>query len=345
MASVTVIGAGIFGLACAWEIARRGHKVHVHEARQIGAGSSGGHVGALAPHVPDNWNPKKEFQLDSLLKAEQFWQQVEEISGLSSGYGRTGRLQPLPDAASAARLQDRIDAAATRWPLHMGMSITDAPQTSLRPASPSGLWLQDGLSGRIAPRAALHALARAIAVAGGAITENSHLDPDQVKGPALWATGAPGLDDLGRDLGKTAGKGIKGQSALLDHATPIDTPQIFGDGLHIVPHADGTVAIGSTSENDFSHDHPDMLLDDILERAFVICPLLRESPVLDRWAGLRPRARSRAPLLGPWPGRSGHFVANGGFKIGFGMAPGIATVMADLILEGTDNIPAAFRLG
>ena len=35
-----------------------------------------------------------------------------------------------------------------------------------------------------------------------------------------------------------------------------------------------------------------------------------------RWAGLRPRARSRAPMLGAWPGRPGHFIANGGFKIG-----------------------------
>ena len=37
------------------------------------------------------------------------------------------------------------------------------------------------------------------------------------------------------------------------------------------------------------------------------------------------------------------FVANGGFKIGFGMAPKIGQVMASLILEGEDHIPDDFR--
>ena len=50
--------------------------------------------------------------------------------------------------------------------------------------------------------------------------------------------------------------------------------------------------------------------------------------------GIRPRAASRQPVLGPWPGRPGHFIANGGFKIGFGMAPKAAQAMADLLLEG-----------
>ena len=52
----------------------------------------------------------------------------------------------------------------------------------------------------------------------------------------------------------------------------------------------------------------------------------------------------RAPMLGQWPGRPGHFIANGGFKIGFGMAPKVATTMADLILNGQDTIPKGFRV-
>jgi glycine/D-amino acid oxidase-like deaminating enzyme len=37
-------------------------------------------------------------------------------------------------------------------------------------------------------------------------------------------------------------------------------------------------------------------------------------------------------------------VANGGFKIGFGIAPMVARVMADLVLEGRDGIPEGFRV-
>jgi glycine/D-amino acid oxidase-like deaminating enzyme len=64
--------------------------------------------------------------------------------------------------------------------------------------------------------------------------------------------------------------------------------------------------------------------------------------VLKRWAGVRPRARTRGPILGRHPLCSGAFIANGGFKIGFGMAPLAGEVMADLILDGTDRIPPDF---
>jgi glycine/D-amino acid oxidase-like deaminating enzyme len=130
---------------------------------------------------------------------------------------------------------------------------------------------------------------------------------------------------------------------LLDQAAP-EAPQLFVDGLHIVPHGDGTVAVGSTSERAFeAADTTDALCDALVERARVAVPVLAGARELARWAGVRPRARGRAPLLGAWPGRPGHFVANGGFKIGFGMAPKVAQVMADLVLSGEDGgIPAGF---
>jgi len=49
-------------------------------------------------------------------------------------------------------------------------------------------------------------------------------------------------------------------------------------------------------------------------------------------------------MLGPWPDRPGHFVLNGGFKIGFGMAPKLAELAADLLLEGRDLVPEGFRV-
>lgn len=343
MASITIIGAGIFGLGCAWELARRGAQVRVIEARHIGAGSSGGTVGALAPHVPDNWNDKKAFQLDSLLMADRFWAGVEQASGLPTGYGRTGRLQPVVDAEAARNLASRIAAAERQWPAEMPMRLSQTPAGPLIPASPSGIWLEDRLTARLNPRAALKALAAAIRATGGTIAEGETASPGALPGPALWTTGTQGLADLSRDLNRSIGQGVKGQSALLRFDAR-NAPQVFAQGLHIVPHADGTTAIGSTSENNFDHERPDALLPPLIERARMICPALAEAPLIEQWAGLRPRARSRAPLLGPWPDRPGHFIANGGFKIGFGMAPKIAAIMADLILTGQDNIPDSFRL-
>ena len=104
------------------------------------------------------------------------------------------------------------------------------------------------------------------------------------------------------------------------------------------------MAVGSTSETGFSDDRPDALLEAVIDRARRLVPVLAQAPVVDRWAGIRPRAASRAPLLGAWPGRPGQFVANGGFKIGFGMAPWVAEVIADLVLDGKDRVPEGWRL-
>ena len=337
---LTVRGGGIFGLCCAWEAARRGAHVRLIETAQIGAGSSGGVVGALAPHVPENWNEKKAFQLDSLLMAEAFWHQVAAASGLPTGYARLGRLQPLENAEAVARAQDRAAEAQSLWQGRAVWQVVQATGAAWEPVSPTGRLIHDTLSARLHPRQATAALVAAIRAQGGEVV----LGEADTSGPVIWATGMAGLMALNNDLGRRVGAGVKGQALVLAHELR-DLPQMQVDGLHIVPHDDGTVAVGSTSENQW--DDPtgvDAQCDALRARAIAAVPALANAPVLERWAGLRPRARSRAPMLGPWPGRPGQFVANGGFKIGFGMAPKVAQVMMDLVLDGVDGIPDGFRV-
>jgi len=336
---LTVRGAGIFGLSIAWEAARRGARVRVIETERVGAGSSGGLVGALAPHVPEQWNDKKAFQLDSLLMAEAWWAAVDAESGVASGYARTGRLQPLADERAVAAARARAVEADILW---QGRAIWQViPATGgWQPDSPSGWLVHDTLTARLNPRPALASLVAAIRARGGEIGPEDGETVD----PVIWAPGTVGLETLSADLGRPMGGGVKGQAALLAHDASA-LPQLFIDGLHIVPHGDGTVAIGSTSERTWSDPAAtDDQLDALIARARAVCPALAEAAVLDRWAGVRPRAASRAPMLGAWPGREGQFIANGGFKIGFGMAPKVAQVMADLVLDGTDRIPPAFRV-
>jgi len=336
---LTVRGAGIFGLSIAWEAARRGARVRVIETVRVGAGSSGGMVGALAPHVPEQWNPKKAFQLDSLLMAQGWWAGVEAASGLTLGYARTGRLQPLADARAVEQARARAVEAAVLWQGRAEWRVIAATGNAWEPVSPTGWLIEDTLTARINPRDALVALVAAIRAVGREVVVGEGVD----EGPVIWATGVSGLADLSAGLGRVVGAGVKGQALLLAHDAGA-APQLFVDWLHIVPHGDGTVAVGSTSENRWEvADATDVQLDALLDRARAAVPELAAAPVLDRWAGLRPRAASRAPVLGVWPGRSGHYIANGGFKIGFGMAPKVAEVMVDLVLDGCDAIPDGFR--
>lgn len=337
MDEVTIRGAGIFGLSIAWECARRGAKVTVVDPHGVAAGSSGGIVGALAPHVPENWNSKKAFQFESLIMAEAFWTQVEQIGGKSAGYARLGRVQPVLDAAALELACQRSETAKSLWQGLATWSVTDtAPNWS--PPSPTGFWIVDTLSARINPNAACHALAAALQAKGGQIAQQA-----DDRGAVLWATGLHDLLRISKARGRAFGAGVKGQAALFafDRAT---APQIFADTLHFIPHEDGTLAVGSTSEREYeSADTVDGQLDRLIEKAQQILPELNKAPVIERWAGVRPRSRSRAPVLGAHPTENGAFIANGGFKIGFGMAPKIAQIMADLILEGRDAIPDEFR--
>lgn len=339
MVDVTIRGAGIFGLSIAWACARRGARVRVIDPHGPGAGASGGLVGALAPHVPENWNDKKAFQFESLIMAEGFWRDVEAAGGVSPGYARLGRLQPVADAAALELAQARARNAETLWRGKAAWRVLPVAEAGgWCPSSPTGQVIHDSLSARMHPRRACAALVAALRVRGVEIETQG---PDA--GRVLHATGVAGLEELGRANGRIVGTGVKGQAALLRFDAGA-VPQIFADNVHIVPHADGTLAIGSTSERDY--DDPqgtDSALDELLDRATRALPLLHGAEVTERWAGLRPRARSRAPMLGAHPLFPGQFIANGGFKIGFGMAPKVAEVMADLMLDGRDDIPPGFR--
>lgn len=335
---VTVMGAGVFGLSVAYACVRRGARVQVIDPKGAASGASGGIVGALAPHVPENWNAKKDFQFESLMMAEAFWAEVASHSGMPTGYCRSGRLQPLMDDAAVALAQARSGTAGELWQGKANWAVVPASGFGKwAPPSPTGLVIHDTLSALIHPRQATMALAAAIVALGGTIESSGH-----PSGQVVWATGWEGLLEMNSHHQRQVGNGVKGQAVLVKYDAA-GAPQLFADTLHFVPHWDGTVAIGSTSEREFEDAYSvDAHLDALHARAVAAVPALAHAPVLARWAGVRPRARSRAPMLGPHPFEDGAFVANGGFKIGFGMAPKVGDVMADLVLEGRNTIPDDF---
>jgi len=338
MVDVTVRGAGIFGLSVAWSCVRRGARVQIVDPDGVGDGASGGVLGALAPHVPENWNEKKAFQLESLLLAEAFWAEVGAVSGQDPSYARDGRLQPIADERQLQQARDRANGAAQFWEDAAVWEVIPSGQSEWEPHSPSGYLVRDTLTARLHPRTAVQTLAQALATLGAPVMREA-----EDEGRVVHATGVADLAQLNAAFGKTVGAPIKGQAAVFQYDAS-GAAQIFAEALHIIPHADGTVAVGSTTEREFiSPTETDAQVDDLIMRARDSVPALCDAPVVQRWAGLRPRTRSRAPMLGAHPLHSGQFIANGGFKIGFGMAPKVGEVMAELMLNDRDDIPEGFR--
>ncbi len=333
---VTVFGGGIFGLSVAWACQKRGAFVRLIDPGGIAAGASGGTVGALAPYAPENWNDIKAFQLTCLSRAAAFWEQIEAASGLGSGFAPSGRLQPLNSADAIDRARKRGENARRLWQGAASWELREVRDfLPWAPGSETGLLVHDTLSARIDPPRACESLGAALRAGGAEI-----LCEGEGEGAIVRATGWRGLAALSAELGLDAGGPVKGQSLLLRHEAPPDAPIITAPGLYIVPHEGGTLGIGSTSERSFDDpESTDAQLDALHERAVALMPALAEAPILRRFAGLRPRAAGGLPLLGPHPRRAGEFIANGGFGIGFAIAPEMGELLARLVLEGRDEIP------
>ncbi|SET40927.1 NAD(P)/FAD-dependent oxidoreductase [Oceanicella actignis] len=346
---VLVIGAGAFGLWTALACLERGMSVTVIDERAPGAGASGGPVGALAPHAPERWSAKADFQLRALVSLPERIAALEARTGLATGYRRIGRAVPLADAAQRAQAEARIAAAARRWP-GARMWIEERAPEAWPLAAPWGLQ-RDDLTARIDPAALCAALSVAVAQEGGRILPGlrarrvgpgwAQIGARRVRARAVvvaagwrsFALLAPWLPG--------AGEPEHGQAALLAMRPPPEAFAIQARGLWIVPHARG-VAVGSTATRRRADRRTDAALEAVIGRARALCPALEGAPVIRRWAAARPRAASRAPLVGPVPGAQGLFAATGGFKIGVAIAHAAAEALGAMIARQPHAMPDEF---
>lgn len=362
---LAVTGAGIFGLSIAHAAIKAGLKVIVLEAKTVGAGSSGGVLGALMPHMPARWNPKKEFQFQALLQLENHIRALEADTGQTCGYSRCGRILPLTTTDKLEHHLERAEESKLRWhPEETGFSYEVEPSGSRSDwldasAAPYGI-VYETLAARTSPRKYLNALRwfvqdkgtliETVRVHGydekiGLIGLEGSLQSINAKHLVL-AGGFSTFDLIEQLTGERIGRGEKGQALSLEGRGLENKPAIYCDGLYVVPHEDGTVAIGSTSDRDYEDDTPSpSRTRELLERATAFCPQLKGRKVLGEWAGIRPRCNRRDPLIGRLPGYDRTYAATGGFKISFGIAHLVADCLVADIRGRTPKhpLPDTFR--
>lgn len=350
---VIIIGAGIFGLSCAYACSQRNLSVLVVDSNKIGSGASGGILGAMAPYTPDQWHVKKEYQFQALSSAEAHWIEVDKLSNLSSGYGRIGRISPIIHERVYNLALNRHEEAKRNWG-KFKWDVIESHDLVSPSSAPFGL-IHDTLSARIYPSKACLSLARACRVLGVEFRENTkvtNFETGMISGSwgqefgasIIVASGYEGFESLDEYFNIPMGSGVKGQAALLDINLG-DAPQIYANGVYIVPHGDGTTTIGSTSEKNWIKPSDiDFQLEELIDRARIICPKIKNAHSIKAWAGVRPKARRRDPMIGKVPNTDGVFLAMGGFKIGFGIAHKVGISVADLIEKKPDNLPKSFTI-
>lgn len=372
-----IVGAGIVGLWVARACRRAGLSVALVERDLVGAGASGGILGALTPYVPSEWSPKKAFQREGLVSLEAEIGALEEETGLSAGYARVGRLQVLASERAETLAVARQAAADEHW--HGGsrrftwetLPPSEAPAWLARESCPFGL-IHDTLSARVSPRSYLSCLVKALPpeaiaertpvaaldVAGGAarLADGTH----RAAGALVVTAGAQSFPLLAPLVGQRLGHGVKGQARSLrppaqavqgSEVPGPDAPVLSGEGTYLIAHTDGRLALGSSVEReacfegDAAWTAPPYLpaSDTYLDKLEAMVPGLQGLPG-EGWAGWRPNCETRRPLIGALPGYPRVFVATGGYGVTFGIAHLMGRSIARAITGASDpELPDTYR--
>ncbi len=367
---VAIIGGGVIGLTCAFELSRRGHKVVLIERDQPGQHASrvaAGLLGTASQPVgeDDNIFPLK---LDSLRRYPEYIAKVESIGRGSAGYRLDGTLWVARDADEDEQLQALHDKR-----MQLGLRSVRVAANEIFVIEPE---LASGLVGglridedvQVDPRRLLERLTRGVRMTGvkllteheaiggeldesedvwtvQARSQQTHPTNQSVRARNVLLTAGPWCDQIvetSREPGAAlspAGVGpVKGQLLRLRGPRVIDRV-VRTTTVSLAQRRDGELIVASTKEPEagWSLEPTAEAREELLARADGLLPGIRELEVEEHSVGLRPAVADHMPVIGP-AGRPGLWIATGHFQHGILLAPATAHWLAEAIESG--DVPA-----
>jgi glycine oxidase len=316
---LTIIGAGVAGLTCAVELARRGAAVEVLErgAQLAGAGCSWYAGGMLAPWCELESSEALIAQLG--MESIPWWRRsfpgtvvngtlvvahARDGGELSQFARRTGHFQPLDARAIGALEPDLAERFA------------------------HGLLFAE--EGHLDPRAALAALAGEAAALGVVLRFASEAREAAPGRELIDCAGLAARTVLG-DL-----RGVKGEMLLvrtrevsLSRPVRVLHPRL---PVYVVPRPEGVFMIGGTMiESDEGRRVSARSVLELLSAAYALHPAFGEAEVLELGTGVRAAFPDNLPRLRR---AAGVLYVNGLYRHGFLLAPALARRVAQVVLEG-----------
>ncbi|SER35067.1 glycine oxidase ThiO [Streptomyces qinglanensis] len=363
---VLVLGGGLIGLVTAWRAAQRGLAVTVADP-EPGGGAARVAAGMLAAVTELHYGEETllDLNLASAARYPEFVAELEDASGLETGYRACGTLAVALDADDRAHLRE-LHALQRRCGLE-SQWLTGRECRRLEPMlAPSvrGGARVDG-DHQIDPRRLAAALLRACERAGVAFRRSRAVrllhSRDRAAGAALADGTELRADQTVLALGARSGaleglppsvappvRPVKGQVLRLRMPGGAAGPflsrtvraVVRGGALYLVPRADGELVVGATSE-ELGWDTTVTAggVYELLRDAHELVPGVTELPLAETRAGLRPGSPDNAPLLGP-TALPGLHLATGHFRHGVLLTPVTGDVLAELLATGELPAPA-----
>jgi glycine oxidase len=341
-----VVGGGVIGCSAAYALAKAGCAVTLLERATPGAESSGAAAGLLAPLGESAGSPFERLALASWRLYPKVAEELRERTGIDVEHVTRGTIYPLSDAAGVRAAEAKAARPAAR---ELGIEAWDAADVRERePALARSVrgamfvkgdhWVnnqrlvvayaQAAASAGVAVRSGV-AVTRVIVEAGrahGVVADGERVEGDAV----LLAAGAWTGQLVATFGGRLPMEPRRGQMLALAHVPPVIRHVIHGPDVYLVPRPSGELLIGATVERvGFKREVTAEGIAGLLAAALALAPALGALPIGRTWYGFRPWARDGQPVLGPWPGVEGLFVATAHFRNGILLAP----ITAQLVCE------------
>lgn len=359
-----IVGAGIVGCACAYELAKAGARVTVLEYGHIGMQATNAAAGMLAPLTEkDEPGPMFELGLRALKEYPRLVDELQAEAGFEVEYRQNGILNVALDDAGADDLRRRYG-----WQRGLGLPVEwlDGPlcrelEPRLAPRVVAGVFSPS--EGSVSNQLLTLALSRAASLRGATFREGTPVVRFAWRGGrvtgVLTATEKIGCDWLvlaaGARSGQLVGRlgvelpvhPVRGQMiALGGMVTPV-RHIVWGPDGYLVPRVNGLVFAGATVEHvGFRRGTTVAGLRRIRTMATRLVPQLSAAKVHFAWAGLRPGSPDGAPIIGPLAAGSNVIAATGHHRKGILLGPITGSLVARGIVDGDwAHVPAAFAPG
>ena len=353
MSDVAVVGAGLVGLSCALELAKRGAAVTVFDCGEPARSASWAGAGMLAPHSEDIGDTAMHaLCVASLERYPQFVADLLARTGVDAEFRRDGTLHAAFDRDELVHAQALVTSLQQRGVRAHALDHREA--LALEPMLGThvvgGAFIEE--EAQVDNRRLGRALRAACAAAGVTIERTTapvEVEADERRVRGLRSTrGFHAASCILNAAGAWAGalRGVparavvpvvprKGQMLALAIPRMFASHVVFAAGAYFVPRSDGRLLIGATVENaGFDERVTAGGIAHLLRGALAAAPSLATFTISETWAGLRPGSADGLPYLGATP-VDGYFVATGHFRNGILLAPVTAEVVADAI-EGRE---------
>jgi glycine/D-amino acid oxidase-like deaminating enzyme len=339
-ADVLIVGAGIVGAACAYELAKAGLRVIVLEERFASAGATGASMGHIV--VMDD----SEAQFALTHYSQTLWERLREQLPPSVEFDRCGTIWIAVDEEETAEVRRKCAYYLARG-VHAEILDSQAlheAEPHLRAPLRAGL-LVAGDSVVYPPAAASFLLERAIELGASMLTGQAVVSLGNGKARLADGTNLSAgrlINAAGRFSGRlTPGiqvKPRKGHLVITDRYPGAVRHQLVELGylksahsltsdsvaFNIQPRKTGQLIIGSSRQYDVEGDEVEStILSRMLQRAVEYLPAVATFSGIRIWTGFRPATPDKLPLIGPWLEDPTLYIATG--HEGLGITTSLAT--------------------